>query len=163
VLQNWWRQIEPGVVFVSTPRSGGWKHAPRFDACGDVMTDAASFRFVVEVKRRQAWSETRFERGASSPVWAWWGQACRDAERQGGEPMLWFRKDGRRVWRVLLRRRYVEAVGGLEPDFPIPSPTVRLSPDPARDQKAGRDTWRPVGFWAETLVAFSPEMFACSF
>lgn len=96
-LEEWWQRHEQGVQFVRTPLSGGWSSAKvrgEFRASGDLMTTSATFPFVVEVKRREAFSMERFLEGRQSPVWGWWAQACTAAKEQQGRPLLWLRKNG---------------------------------------------------------------------
>lgn len=123
LLQEWWRPFEPGTVFVRTPASGGWAHAPGFRARGDVMIgyrDCSSppsrWPWTVEVKRREGWSPERFLRGGQSPVWAWWAQVQRAAADDHAEPLLIFRRS-RAEWLVMLDERAADravaaALGG---------------------------------------------------
>lgn len=117
-LQEWWSQYEQTgtdgkpIVFVRTPRSGGWIGArAAFKACGDVMTNAPSFPFVVEVKRREGWSFENWRKNPTdSPVRGWWEQACAAADEQGGIPMLLFRRN-RSKWLVLIPSHLEGAIG----------------------------------------------------
>jgi hypothetical protein len=95
-LQAWWATRDPECRFIRTPLSGGWAGADTrrdFRASGDVMTTAKGFPFVVEVKRREAWSVRNFVEGKRSPVWGWWGEAVMEANEVDGVPMLWVRKN----------------------------------------------------------------------
>ncbi len=98
LLDPWWSRLEPGARFIRSPGSGGWRHAKRFGARGDLMPDpdlVKQFPFVLEVKRREGWSEEGFllgSRGGKSPVWSWWQQCQKAAEDAALRPMLWFRK-----------------------------------------------------------------------
>ncbi|MGA7123736.1 MAG: hypothetical protein WBY94_26765 [Polyangiaceae bacterium] len=107
LLQEWWRQLEPGCTFKRTPSSGGWAHGEArrdFKTSGDLTTTAALFPWVVEVKRREGWSRKTFEAGRPSPVWGWWLQAQAQAREQGATPMLWLRRS-RDPWLVLVPER----------------------------------------------------------
>lgn len=116
LLLPWWQQVEPATTMVRTPRSGGWHAAATFRAAGDLMvTPGSRFPFSVEVKRRERWSPKRFADGYRSPVWAWWEQACRDADKIGLEPMLWARRS-HGLWIVLVRQALV--IGKLKAPFP---------------------------------------------
>jgi Holliday junction resolvase len=106
LLCAWWQQLEPGVSFVKTPLSGGWGNAKvrgDFRASGDLMTNAKTFPFTVEVKRREGFASERVKPGVlrSSPIWEWWEQALTQAEEQRGTPMLVFRKSHEQ-WRIIL-------------------------------------------------------------
>lgn len=105
LLTPYWRQLEPEALFVRTPGSGGWRHAKRFGARGDLVHDAKTcklFPFSLEVKRREGWSEPAFLLGSMrGPVWRWWDQACAAALDDGRRPMLWFRKNHPPAARVL--------------------------------------------------------------
>lgn len=128
-LQAWWAAREPEARFIRTPLSGGWS-TPEirtgFKASGDVMTTAASFPFVVEVKRREAWSVRNLVEGKRSPVWGWWGEAVAEACEARGVPMLWVRKNaepadtfGPRlppVWLVLVPWEFAKVLS-LWPDL----------------------------------------------
>lgn len=110
LLQEWWRGVEPECVFKSTPMSGGWAHGDAaarrgFKTSGDLTTTAATFPFVIEVKRRESFAESTFIAGRPSPIWGWWLQAQRQAKEQSAVPMLWFRSS-RQPWRVLLPVRW---------------------------------------------------------
>lgn len=109
LLKDWWGEYESGD-FKRTPGSGGWRHSmgirEKMRMAGDLMTDAESFPFTVEVKRVESWSEEVLAKGGASPVWKWWAQVCRDAGEEKGEPMLWFRKN-RMPWQLMLRHRYL--------------------------------------------------------
>jgi hypothetical protein len=73
---------------------------------GDLVTNAERFPFVVEVKRHEKCTLNTIINDRPSPIWQWWRQAQRDAERVGKEPMLWFRKNNMRFWVVVVRRDY---------------------------------------------------------
>lgn len=122
LFHAWWSQLEPEVVFVRTPCSGGWgtpKVRAGFRTAGDLMTDSKRFPFTVEVKRRE-WDLTRFERLSlrgvvtKAPIWGWWAQAQRQAEEQGDTPLLVFRRS-HQPWRLMLpatRRHVLRLPGG---------------------------------------------------
>lgn len=98
ILMDWWHKLEPTARFIRTPLSGGWQHTDRkvaahFNACGDVMTTAAFFPFVVEVKWREKWGVNLFLDGKQCPPWEWWTQTQKAAREQNGVPMLWMRKN----------------------------------------------------------------------
>lgn len=112
LIKPWWRTFEPDCQFVRTPKSGGWMHGPGFDMCGDLMSNARYWPFSVEVKRQEGWSVRELFKGRASPVWGWWRQCQRDAEKTEREPMLWFRKNYR-PWFVIIRRDYATSVAGL--------------------------------------------------
>lgn len=103
LLEPWWRQLEPGATFVRTPRSGGWTQGrDLFDARGDLCVKGAPrFPWLVEVKRREAWSLSNFELGRACPVWGWWERANHDAACAGRTPMLWIRHN-RRPWIIVV-------------------------------------------------------------
>lgn len=106
---EWWGQLEPGCKFASTPGSGGWSTAQMraaFRVAGDLSTTALRWPFTVEVKRREGWDEGRLLAGRKSPVWGWWGQACKAAAEEGKQPMLWMRRS-REPWSVMLPRAMV--------------------------------------------------------
>lgn len=114
LIEAWWQPASPGCKFVRTPLSGGWggpQVRAGFKASGDLMTTAQNFPFVVEVKRREAWSWATFSKGQRSPVWGWWRQACEAAEEQGGMPMLWFRQNRRRSFDRPLRKGGIRVLG----------------------------------------------------
>src|ERR1700690_1064541 len=69
---------------------------------GDLCNTAEHFPFVVEVKRREAWSLDRLLKGKKSPVQGWWKQCCKSAEEMGGKPLLIFRKN-KEPWLVMGR------------------------------------------------------------
>lgn len=105
MLAEWWVQLEPGCVFKRTPQSGGWSRPDaraEFRTSGDLVTTAKHFPFVVEVKRRERFSD-QYLQGRASPVWEWWRQAQRQAAEQGPEavPLLVFRRN-REPWRALV-------------------------------------------------------------
>lgn len=111
LIAVWWAQLEPDCQFVRTPLSGGWSSAQvrsHHKACGDLMTTAEQFPFVVEVKARENWSEINVLKGMRSPVWAWWRQSQTAAEEQGGPAIMWFRRR-RMPWWVWLPADYVAA------------------------------------------------------
>lgn len=142
LCEQWWRRLEPDCVFRRTPASGGLRgvggrhDAALFNMAGDLMTTAKRWPWTVEVKRRERFSVPNVLLGKPSPVWRWFEQCRRDAEAEGLQPMLWFRKSGDR-WRVLL-------------------PTVdKLSE--VRPQHLIRDRWSL--FFAETLLRLPPEEF----
>ncbi len=96
LLTPWWQKLEPEISFVRSPGSGGWRHAQRFGARGDLMADPGRkwlWPFTLEIKRREAWSEEVFLLGNGSPVWKWWTQNQKAAADSGKRPMLWFRKN----------------------------------------------------------------------
>lgn len=155
LLAGWWCPFEPvvedkDVQFVRTPGSGGWLHADGFNACGDIMTNSKRFPFSVEVKREQAWSMQWMLDGKASPVWAWWRQCQRDAERASREPMLWFRQN-KRPWLVFLSKRHATSVRGLG------------SPDAAWPDRLLYQVdcvVVPVLYLGARILAYPPEIFA---
>lgn len=119
LLAAWW----PDGEFTRTPQSGGWSTAKvrsDFRASGDVMTTSPTFPFVVEVKRREAFSWTTLLTGKQSPVHGWWEQTERAADEQHATPLLWLRHN-QEPWRVMLeeelapliRPRFVRRVRSL--------------------------------------------------
>lgn len=101
LVRAWWRQVEPDVAIERTPRSGGWHAAAVFRASGDLMvTPGSSFPFSVEVKYREAFSFATLLASRPSPVWGWWAQCRRDAEKVALMPLLFFRKN-RQPWHVM--------------------------------------------------------------
>ncbi len=111
LLERWWGELEPDTQFSRTPLSGVLQHSAEFQMCGDLMVsrDVKRWPFVVEVKRREAWSMRELRAGRACPVWGWWRHCQEDAHEQGGEPMLWFRKN-REPWWVMLRRDFIRRV-----------------------------------------------------
>lgn len=124
ISRNWWSKIEKDVDFIKTPMSGGWstnKVRAHFKACGDIMTTAKKWPFVVEVKRREKWSIKNFLAAKKGPAWNWWVKACKDADDQGGIPMLWLRKNSvnkykKFPWLIILPKYYVKGRNLSEPD-----------------------------------------------
>lgn len=109
LMAAWWGQLEPKCEFVRTPLSGGWSTAnvrSHHKACGDLMTTADKFPFVVEVKAREGWSEKNVLEGRKTPVWGWWLQAQKAAAEQGGPALMMFRHN-RKPWWVWLPSDYV--------------------------------------------------------
>lgn len=105
LVQTWWAQFEPAAQFVRTPLSGGWGGPTLrggFGAAGDLMTTSKTFPFVIEVKRREAWSWKTFLAGKSSPVWGWWEQAQTQALEMKRTPMLWIRRNLEKQWQILV-------------------------------------------------------------
>lgn len=148
LCEEWWRRLEPVCEFVRTPLSGGWSTATvreHFKAAGDLMTTALWWPWCVEVKRREAWDPENVIRGLRSPVWAWWAQACTDAETAKRRPMLWLRRN-REGWWVMLQR-------GQVVDCPrVPDPLWILEPPkPAPDPMA-----EPVIYTEDALLAGPP-------
>lgn len=155
LLLCWWRQVGEvfpvghELVFRRTPGSGGWQGAHEFRACGDIMTNSASFPFSVEVKRVQNFSLSWFVEGRKSPVWGFWRQCQVAAECEEREPMLWFRQN-HRPWMVLIRRGYAERIRGLAP------PDVAWSTGLALKV----DCWQvPVLYLSTNLLGHSPRIF----
>lgn len=146
LIQPWWRRLDPGAIFVRTPRSGGWTQGRDvFDARGDLMSKTtARFPWCVEVKRREAWSFDVFLAGDASPVWKWWFGACFDAQQARLHPMLWVRQN-RRPWVVLLRR---------DQRSRMPNPEFCWSgwSDPRAPQ--------PAGYFADRLLAMDPRIWS---
>ncbi len=105
LLRAWWDPLEPGCIFKRTPGSGGWSSPQaraEFRTSGDLVTTARRFRFCVEVKRREQWSDATLLAGRKSPVWKWWKQACKAALESGGDtPLLIFRRS-RRPWMAMV-------------------------------------------------------------
>jgi hypothetical protein len=157
ILHGWWSAFEPTtpdgkpVRFVRTPLSGGWVYGPGFDVCADLITNAPRFPFSVEVKRVERWSMDTLIDCKPSPVWAFWRQCQRDADRTAREPMLWFRKS-RKPWLVMLRRGYVTALKMGAPDIHFPTKLDRMV-------DCGSI---PVIYLADSFLAHSPQLFARS-
>lgn len=152
LLAPWWHEKvlldgEP-VRFVRTPMSGGWAYGASFKASGDIMTNAPSFPFSVEVKRNEGWSLKVLLDGKPSPVWAFWRQCQHDAEKTGAEPMLWMRQN-RRPWFVMMRKRYVTSLK-------LPAPDV-VWPDRLRLQVDCQAV--PVAYLSSNLLALKPQVF----
>ena len=127
LLVEWWGTFEAKCEFKVTPLSGGWggrdggKHVrAHFKASGDLMTTATLFPFTVEVKHREQWSMRNLVAGRATPPWDWWLQAQRQADEEGGIPMLWFRKN-KYPWMVGLPPTALEHV---ELDLHLPSSTL---------------------------------------
>ncbi len=136
LLTPWWRRFEPEACFIRSPGSGGWRHAKRFGARGDLMHDPDTcqhFCFTLEVKRRENWSVPHFLSGKASPVWSWWEQSQKAAADSGRAPMLWFRKNNRRkVWFVMIEAEVYDRLRlrGMSPPvvrFGAPRHTVVLT------------------------------------
>lgn len=150
ILQEWWRQLEPGATFVRTPRSGGWLAGrDLFDARGDLMVKLAPrFPWCVEVKRRERWDLQNFEEGRPTAIWAWWAQACRDAEKAGRRPMLWARQN-LRDWIVIVPAELKRISWRSGPDFTWPNGLPGLS-----------DVPHPMGYWSDKFLATHPRRWA---
>lgn len=106
ICEDWWRTYELGVSFVRVPLSGGWGTPglrKDFNACGDLATNAKSFPWTVEVKRREGWSFPHLLKGNPSPIWGWWEQSLTQAKEADKWPMLWFRKN-QNPWRIMVRK-----------------------------------------------------------
>jgi len=153
MLEKWWRRLEPEVEMVRTPKSGGWAHAAKFKARGDVMVDPGTerFPFSVEVKRREAWSPDHLLDGRPSPVWKWWLQCQAAARDEELEPLLLFRKN-RRPWLAVLRLAFARVKRMPEPDV-VWARDFEL----ARGFEVGE---RPCLYLAERLVAVDPALVA---
>lgn len=153
-LAEWWHEREVGgepVLFVRTPLSGGWAYGAAFKARGDLMTNAPSFPFSVEVKREQAWALEVLMKGQPSPVWKWWRQCQRDARATNSEPMLWFRQN-RRPWLVMMRADYVQSKFRC-----IPKPFAEWD----RDLRYRVDCQEhPMLYLGSDVLQFDPETFA---
>ncbi len=144
LFEEWWRALEPDVVFRRTPQSGGWAHAEQFDVSGDhVVSHGSAFPFCVEVKKRRAWSAETFVAGRACPVWGWWLQAQEAAAKSGREPLLVFRRPGRTPWMVLVRQEYAA-------ELSVPPPVVTWGAITAEHGAM------PVGFWLDALVKTEP-------
>lgn len=142
VVQPWWSRLEPEAVFVRTPGSGGWRHAPAFKARGDLLVDPQTtkfFPFSIECKWQEGWGTgllfgvyTGKRQGDdSSPIWGWWAQCCEAARVDGLRPMLWFRKNGS-PWYVMIEESVFDCLRlrGMTPPlvrFGAPRHTVVLS------------------------------------
>lgn len=149
LFQAWWRQLEPGCVFASTPASGGWSTPAmrgEFLVAGDLCTTARRWPWTVECKRREGFSERELRAGRRSPVWSWWAQCCRAAAEEGREPLLCFRRS-REPWRALVRRDLVvdQIVSG--DDWPR-EPALAWPRAPAEPH--------PVGYALVDLLALEP-------
>lgn len=157
LLEAWWSQYEP-CKFVRTPMSGGWSTAQLrrdFRASGDIMTTAAGFPFVVEVKRREGWSKRAFVSGRRSPVWGWWREAQVEANELNSEPMLWIRQNspGRAVvWTILIRQAYAQGLS-------LPTPDLIWG---ASQFGTGVDIGAavPVGYVGTSFLSIEPGIFA---
>lgn len=112
LLTAWWQRFEPDASFVRTPLSGGWHASGEFDVAGDLLTTSSRFPFSVEVKWREAWALKNVLEGRPSPVWGWWQQCVRDAEKTDRVPMLFFKRS-RGPWMILLPQTFEVPI---EPD-----------------------------------------------
>lgn len=157
MIRPWWATREPDVEFVRTPLSGGWSTESvrgRFRAAGDIMTTSDKWPFVVEVKRREAFSLGAFVDGRASVVWGWWRQSVKDAATLDAAPMLWFRKSttARKrpfPWIVLVPERYASCfLSDVAFDIRFP-------------ETLNRDDGgvRPVGLTADKFLALEPFRF----
>ena len=152
LLEQWWKQLEPGCRFVKTPLSGGWSGPSvraDFQTSGDLTTTAKRFPWTIEVKRREMWALDRLLAGRPSPVWKWWLQACTQAAEAKRDPVLWFRKS-REPWRCLGLVRTFH-------DGRLPGMIVAVPELYRRKSKGSRFA---VMFLAEDLIAMKPEMYA---
>lgn len=156
MLQEWWRQVEPECLVCRTPLSGGWgkpEHREGFQSGGDVMTNAATFPFAVEIKRREQWVWRRLELGSASPVWGWYRQAIKAADEMKKQPMLWFKKNNE-PWLVFVPH---------ELDGRIPQ-AVRAKKVwvPAELMRVDYGGVLPVCYEAEQLLRAPARLFAAS-
>lgn len=155
LLREWWDPVEPGCLFKRTPMSGGWgsKEAREgFSTSGDLVTTARRFPFVVEVKRREGWSWKTLDRGAASPVWAWWKQAQKAADEQDGKwPALIWRKS-REPWWLMLPEASVQHLTMLD----LKS-AKRWAWTNALKKKTG--LWHPFAIPLAALLAEHPRLF----
>lgn len=144
LIAPWWQQLEPGALFIRTPLSGGWLSGrDSFDARGDLMVKGAPrFPWLLEVKRREAWSLQNVEDGLASPVWGWWRKACSDAIAAKRLPMLWARQN-HGEWLVF-----------LPPATRAPKPDLTWDCGAMRQRSVGQ--WSPVAYWADKLLASHP-------
>lgn len=168
LLGKWWDAAEPGTQWCRTPMSGGFstpviRHG--FNLSGDLMTTSNRFPFVVECKRREAWSPKWLVAGRQSPVWTWWKQSLTQAAESKKEPMLWMRRNAERpkgvkfggamppVWLVMVTKSLWDSAAGV----PYPD----LVWDPAELRANGVDYWEvlPVGIMAYRLLAMDPKVF----
>lgn len=156
LLKPWWAAHEPTapngkpIHFVRVPLSGGWVYGDSFDACGDIMTNASSFPFSVEVKRVERWKLAVLLEGKPSPIWGFWRQCQRDAKKMETEPMLWFRQN-RQPWFVMLRKRYALKVEGIARPDVLFSDQLRLQVDCEEV---------PVMYLGKKFLSHSPQIFA---
>ncbi len=160
ICECWWRRLYKTAHFTRTPISGGWSIPDirgHFRACGDIMTTSEKWPFTVEVKRRENWSVGRLFEGRASPVWKWWIQAQRQADEEGGVPMLWFKRNPERPgkqafpWCVMLPGDYCDQMKlGLRPDV-MWGESLLLE----REVDFGRRL--PVLFFSDRLESISPK------
>lgn len=113
ILQAWWKPFEPMVddkplQFTRVPLSGGWSKGENHDVSADIHCNSKRFPFAVEVKRRESWAWPPVMAGKPSPVWGWWRQAQRDAERTSRQPMLWFRHN-RQPWNIMVSKEFFDS------------------------------------------------------
>jgi hypothetical protein len=152
LIRPWWGILEPGADFTRTPKSGGWHASGEYDMAGDLMTKARLFPFCVEVKFRERWTMENVLAGKNSPVWAWWRQACKDAEKSDPKrvPMLWFRQRSSE-WSVLVPRKFIDDLGpmALNADCEI-FPNIAWRHLPVR----------PVLYSAKRFLRHDPSVFA---
>lgn len=157
LVQAWWQPHESGIEFAATPRSGGWRQSMPIRAdmklAGDIITNARSWPFTVEVKRRENWAEKNLRIGIRSPVWKWWRQTQRDASEENGIPMLWFRHN-RRPWYVMLPVDYVYS-RQLHLEL-----RAEMAWQPDRIAKIDIGTQFPVVYMADDILALDPSFFA---
>lgn len=150
LLRPWWQQVEPEVVMVRTPASGGWHASATFRTAGDLMvTPGSKWPWSVEIKRRESWSPKGFVAGRRSPVWSWWAQATQDALKIDAQPMLWVRRSNGN-WIVLVPRRQVVTIAGAPPPRFNWSDTVVVGERGA--------TLVPVGYWGDEFLASDPHI-----
>lgn len=155
LLTPWWHHVEAEVdgepvVFARTPGSGGHHRSKEFDMAGDLMTNARLFPFAIEVKAREGWTFERFFHGFKSPVWGWWKQCVRDAEKTNRVPFLIFKKN-RQPWMVLVPFDYISAIPGTK------------CPDIVFDESVSEDRELPVHpcmYLASNFLAHDPHLFA---
>lgn len=130
LLQEWWREVEPGCVFKRTPGSGGWSKGDAgadFGAAGDLVTSAKTFPWCVEVKAREGWAWSTLLADRPSPVWKWWAQACTAAMESRLEPILIFRHR-REPWHAILRRHEADRLEIVE-RLPLKHVWIRIDGD----------------------------------
>jgi hypothetical protein len=142
IVAEWWRRVEPDFVFVRSPGSGGWSHAPAFKAKGDGTArrsngEPSTFPFLLEVKRREGFSWERVAAGKLGPVKGWWEKTCVQARAQDAIPLLVFRKS-REPWRVMAPGLLVadlEALALVDPQEVVSFTRSKWSTDGNQESK----------------------------
>ena len=90
-FQAWWGKGS----FARSPSSGGWGQKPvrdDFRACGDVITTAEDFPWVIECKNQEGWTLDQLLLNEKCIIWSWWKQVTEETS-DGLIPMLVFKKN----------------------------------------------------------------------